>query len=52
LVVRGFISKSSEIPNAVPNLSFKFYNEKEEIIQVSSVKAPVGLLDQNGSAEY
>ena len=52
LVVRGFISNTSEIPVAVPNLRLELYNEKKEVIQDSSANAPVGLLDPNGSVEF
>ena len=52
LVVRGFISNISEVPKTVPNLRLELYNEKKEVIQDAATKAPVGLLDPNGSVEY
>ena len=52
LVLRGFISNISELPTAAPNLRLELYNEKREVIQASGAKAPVGLLDPNGSVEF
>jgi hypothetical protein len=52
LVVRGFISNISDAPRTVPNLRLELYNEKKEVIQDSSAKAPTGLLDPNGSVEF
>ena len=52
LVVKGFISNIGEVPKAVPNLKLELYTEKKEVIQDASIKAPVGLLDPNGSVEF
>ncbi len=52
LVVRGFISNISDVPKTVPNLRLELYNEKKEVIQDSSLTAPVGILDPNGSVEF
>ncbi len=52
LVVRGFISNISEVPKTVPNLKLELYNEKKEVIQDSNLKAPVGILDPQGSVEF
>jgi hypothetical protein len=52
LVVRGFISNISDVPEAVPNLRLELYNEKHEVIQDADAKACAALLDPRGTCEF
>jgi hypothetical protein len=52
LVVRGFISNISDVPETVPNLKLELYNEKHEVIQDAGAKACAALLDPRGTCEF
>jgi len=52
LVVRGFVSNISDVPQAVPNLKLELYNEKHEVIQDAGVKACAALLDPRGTCDF
>jgi predicted Zn finger-like uncharacterized protein len=52
LVVRGFVSNISDVPQTVPNLKLELYNEKHEVIQDAGAKACAALLDPRGTCEF
>ncbi len=52
LVVRGFISNISDVPQTVPNLKLELYNEKHEVIQDAGAKACAALLDPRGTCDF
>ncbi len=52
LVVQGFISNISDVPRTVPNLRLELYDAKVAVIQDSSLKAPIGLLDPGATVDF
>lgn len=52
LVVKGFISNTTNLVKEVPKMSLQLINEKKEVIQSSEADAPTPMLNPGQSIEY